>query len=114
IGELRKLTPSIAEQTNLVALQATIEAARAGDAGRGFAVVAQEVKTLAGQTAKATDEISSHIVNMQRATGESVEAIKAIGLTIERISEITGAISSAVERQGEATQSIAHGVEAAA
>jgi methyl-accepting chemotaxis protein len=114
IGDVVKLITSIAEQTNLLALNATIEAARAGDAGRGFAVVAQEVKTLAGQTAKATDEISSHIVNMQRATGESVEAIKAIGLTIERISEITGAISSAVEHQGEATKSIAHGVEAAA
>jgi len=114
IGDVVKLITSIAEQTNLLALNATIEAARAGDAGRGFAVVAQEVKTLAGQTAKATDEISSHIVNMQRATEESVDAIKAIGLTIERISEITGAISSAVEHQGEATQSIAHGVEAAA
>ncbi len=114
IGDVVKLITSIAEQTNLLALNATIEAARAGDAGRGFAVVAQEVKNLAGQTAKATDEISSHIVNMQRATGESVEAIKAIGLTIERISEITTAISSAVEQQGAATQSIAHGVEAAA
>ena len=114
IGDVVKLITSIAEQTNLLALNATIEAARAGDAGRGFAVVAQEVKTLAGQTAKATDEISSHIVNMQRATGESVDAIKAIGLTIERISEITGAISTAVEHQGEATQSIAHGVQAAA
>jgi methyl-accepting chemotaxis protein len=114
IGDVVKLITSIAEQTNLLALNATIEAARAGDAGRGFAVVAQEVKTLAGQTAKATDEISSHIVNMQRATEESVDAIKAIGLTIERISGITGAISSAVEHQGEATQSIANGVQAAA
>jgi methyl-accepting chemotaxis protein len=114
IGDVVKLITSIAEQTNLLALNATIEAARAGDAGRGFAVVAQEVKNLAGQTAKATDEISSHIVNMQRATGESVEAIKAIGLTIERISEITGAISCAVEQQGSATQSIAQGVQAAA
>jgi methyl-accepting chemotaxis protein len=114
IGNVVKLITSIAEQTNLLALNATIEAARAGEAGRGFAVVAQEVKTLAGQTAKATDEISSHIVNMQHATGESVNAIKEIGLTIERIREITTSISSAIEQQGNATQSIAEGVQAAA
>src|ERR1700688_228185 len=114
IGDVTKLITSIAEQTNLLALNATIEAARAGDAGRGFAVVAQEVKNLAGQTAKATDEISGHIVNMQRATGESVGAIKAIGQTIERISGITTSISSAVEQQGTATQGIAQGVQAAA
>jgi methyl-accepting chemotaxis protein len=114
IGDVVKLITSIAEQTNLLALNATIEAARAGEAGRGFAVVAQEVKNLSGQTAKATDEISSHIVNMQRATEESVEAIKAIGSTIEQISGITASISSAVEQQGAATQSIAAGVKAAA
>jgi methyl-accepting chemotaxis protein len=114
IGNVVKLITSIAEQTNLLALNATIEAARAGEAGRGFAVVAQEVKTLAGQTAKATDEISAHIVNMQHATEESVNAIKVIGLTIERISGITTSISSAVEQQGAATQNIAEDVEAAA
>jgi methyl-accepting chemotaxis protein len=114
IGDVVKLITSIAEQTNLLALNATIEAARAGEAGRGFAVVAQEVKNLAGQTAKATEEISSHIVNMQHATEESVNAIKAIGLTIERINGITTSIASAVEQQGTATQNIAEGVQAAA
>jgi methyl-accepting chemotaxis protein len=113
IGDVVKLITSIAEQTNLLALNATIEAARAGEAGRGFAVVAQEVKALAGQTAKATEEISSHIANMQLATQESVDAIKAIGLTIERISEISTAISAAVEQQGAATQNIAQSVQAA-
>jgi methyl-accepting chemotaxis protein len=109
-----KLITQIAEQTNLLALNATIEAARAGDAGRGFAVVAQEVKNLAGQTAKATDEISSHIANMQVATEESVTAIKAIGETIERISAIASSISAAVEQQRAATQNIAGSVRAAA
>lgn len=114
IGDVVKLITSIAEQTNLLALNATIEAARAGDAGRGFAVVAQEVKNLAGQTAKATDEISSHIVNMQSATQESVSAIKAIGHTIERINDIATSIAAAVEQQGAATQEIARSVQAAA
>ena len=114
IGDVVKLITSIAEQTNLLALNATIEAARAGEAGRGFAVVAQEVKTLAGQTAKATDEISSHIVNMQSATQESVSAIKAIGHTIERISDIATSIAAAVDQQGAATQEIARSVQAAA
>ncbi len=114
IGDVVKLITSIAEQTNLLALNATIEAARAGEAGRGFAVVAQEVKSLAGQTAKATDEIRNHIDNMQVATQQSVGAIKAIGHTIERINEIATSISAAVEEQGAATQNIALSVQAAA
>ena len=114
IGDVVKLITTIAEQTNLLALNATIEAARAGDAGRGFAVVAQEVKSLAGQTAKATEEISSQIANMQLATQESVGAIKAIGQTIERISGIANSISAAVEQQRGATQNIAQSVRAAA
>ncbi|MET0679334.1 MAG: Cache 3/Cache 2 fusion domain-containing protein [Bradyrhizobium sp.] len=114
IGDVVKLITSIAEQTNLLALNATIEAARAGDAGRGFAVVAQEVKSLAGQTAKATEEISSQIGAMQLATEESVGAIKAIGQTIERISDIATSISAAVEQQRGATQNIAESVRAAA
>ncbi|HKU08583.1 MAG TPA: methyl-accepting chemotaxis protein [Bradyrhizobium sp.] len=111
IGDVVKLITAIAEQTNLLALNATIEAARAGDAGRGFAVVASEVKTLASQTAKATDEISNHISGMQGATQESVAAIKEIGGTIGKISEIASTIASAVEEQGSATQEIARSVQ---
>ncbi|MET3304471.1 methyl-accepting chemotaxis protein [Bradyrhizobium diazoefficiens] len=114
IGEVMKLITAIAEQTNLLALNAAIEAARAGDAGRGFAVVAGEVKSLASQTAKATDEISSHVAGMQGATEESVAAIKQIGSTIAQISTIATAVASAVEEQGTATQEIARNVQTVA
>ncbi|MEA2943398.1 MAG: methyl-accepting chemotaxis protein [Bradyrhizobium sp.] len=113
IGDVVKLITGIAEQTNLLALNATIEAARAGDAGRGFAVVAQEVKALAAQTAKATEEIDLQISGMQSATGESVEAIKQIGTVILRISEVSGMIAAAVEEQGAATREIARNVQMA-
>ena len=111
IGDVVKLITAIAEQTNLLALNATIEAARAGDAGRGFAVVASEVKSLASQTAKATDEISSHISGMQGATQESVAAIKEIGGTIGKISDIASTIADAVAQQSSATQEIARSVQ---
>jgi methyl-accepting chemotaxis protein len=114
IGDVVKLITSVAEQTNLLALNATIEAARAGEAGRGFAVVAQEVKALAAQTAKATDEISTQITNMQAATQEAVASIKRIGATIGQISTISAAITTAIEEQGSATQDIARNVQSAA
>ena len=114
IGEVVALITDIADQTNLLALNATIEAARAGDAGKGFAVVASEVKNLANQTAKATEEISAQIGGIQGATQDSVQAIQAIGKTIGEISEIATTVASAVEEQGAATQEIARNVEQAA
>lgn len=113
IGDVVALITAIAEQTNLLALNATIEAARAGEAGRGFAVVASEVKQLASQTAKATEEIGAQVASMQSATGESVQAIKEIGGTIGRISEIANMIAAAVEEQGTLTKDIARNVEQA-
>ena len=114
IGEVLDLITDIAEQTNLLALNATIEAARAGDAGKGFAVVASEVKNLATQTAKATDEISSHITSVQATTGQAVGSIQSITKTIARISEISSAIASAVEEQDAATGEISSNVQQAA
>jgi methyl-accepting chemotaxis protein len=113
IGDVVKLITAVAEQTNLLALNATIEAARAGDAGKGFAVVAQEVKALAGQTAKATEEISAQISGMQQATVRSVEAIGAIQRTIREVGDITTAIAAAVTEQGAATREIARSAEIA-
>lgn len=114
IGEIVQLINDIASQTNLLALNATIEAARAGDAGKGFAVVASEVKSLATQTAKATDDISAQISQIQGATNQAVTAIKGIGATIQEMNEIASAIASAVEEQGAATLEISRNVQQAA
>ena len=114
IGDVVKLITTIAEQTNLLALNATIEAARAGDAGRGFAVVAQEVKVLAGQTAKATNEIADQIAAIQGSTRSAVEAVREIGQSMRGINEVTTAIAAAVEEQGLATKEISSNAQMAA
>jgi len=111
IGQVVELIASIAGQTNLLALNATIEAARAGDAGKGFAVVASEVKSLAGQTGRATQQIGAQVSQIQAATREAVEAIRGIGATIGEVSSIATTIASAVEQQGAATAEIARNVQ---
>jgi methyl-accepting chemotaxis protein len=113
IGDVVKLINDIAGQTNLLALNATIEAARAGEAGKGFAVVASEVKSLATQTAKATEDIANQVKAIQSATGDSVAAIEGITTTITRINEIATTVASAVEEQGAATKEIARNVQQA-
>src|SRR6202007_1948695 len=114
IGEIVALINDIADQTNLLALNATIEAARAGEAGKGFAVVAAEVKNLATQTSKATEEISGQITGVQGATQKAADAIASIGKTISEIDQISTAIAAGGEEQGAATQEIARNVEEAA
>jgi methyl-accepting chemotaxis protein len=114
IGDVIKLIRTIAGQTNLLALNATIEAARAGEAGKGFAVVASEVKSLAVQTAKATEEIASHIMAVQNSTASAVEAIRQIATRMQEINEYTAAVAASVEQQNAATGEISHNVASAA
>jgi methyl-accepting chemotaxis protein len=114
IGEVVGLINSIAAQTNLLALNATIEAARAGEAGRGFAVVASEVKSLASQTAKATEEISEQIAGIQKVAGEAINAIQTIGGIIGEVNEVATAIAAAVQEQGAATKEITRSTQFAA
>jgi methyl-accepting chemotaxis protein len=114
IGEVVGLINTIAAQTNLLALNATIEAARAGEAGRGFAVVASEVKSLASQTAKATEDISEQIADIQKVAGDAIDAIKGIGSIIGEVNEVATAIAAAVQQQGAATQEISRSTQHAA
>ncbi|MCK7611590.1 globin-coupled sensor protein [Roseibium sediminicola] len=114
IGDVVGLIQAIAEQTNLLALNATIEAARAGEAGKGFAVVASEVKTLAEQTAKATEEISQQVGEIQSSTDMAVASIQSIADVVKELDEMTSSIAAAVEEQGAATQEISHSVQTVA
>jgi methyl-accepting chemotaxis protein len=113
IGDVTKMITEIAEQTNLLALNATIEAARAGDAGKGFAVVAAEVKNLAQQTSRATEQITSQIAAIQSSTQTTVGAIRGVGATIRKVNEISQAVAAAIEQQDAATQEIARNTQQA-